>query len=134
MEGFKMNIQFYKKTDVGKRKKMKKRVSGFIIIGIVIIAALWVIGIFAWNSEEYKERVAILEENHMLKQKTAELETKSASLEARIAELEAYISGIPQSEESAEQSDDIRYDNGLYYYNEETPTENPDSPRDIAGD
>ena len=129
-----MNIQFYKKTDVGKRKKIKKRVSGLIIIGIVIIVALWIIGIFASNSEEYKERVSILEENHMLKQKTAELETRTATLEARIAELEAYISGIPQSEETAGQSDDIRYDNGLYYYNEETPTENPDSPRDIAGD
>ena len=129
-----MNIQIYKKTDIGKRKKLKKQISGIIIIGIVFITALWIIGVFASNSEEYRTRVSILEENHMLKQKVAELETSNAGLEARLAELETYISGLPQSSDSSVQSEELQYENGLYYYNEETPSENPDSPRDIIGD
>jgi hypothetical protein len=129
-----MNIQFYNKTDIGKRKKLKKQISGIIIIGIVFIAALWIIGIFAGNSEEYRSRVSILEENHMLKQRVTELETSNAGLEARLAELEAYVSGLPQSSDTSTQSEKLHYENGLYYYNEETQSENPDSPRDIIGD
>ena len=123
-----MNIQGYKKIDNGKRKKLKKKITAIVLIGIIVIVALSLIGILAGDSQGYIERVSILEENHMLNQKVAELETKSATLEARVRELEEYISMIAPSEQ--EQPYDIRYENGLYYYNEESQSDNPDSPRD----
>ena len=123
-----MNIQIYKKANTGKRKKLKKQITGLIIIGIVLISALWIIGIFAGDSDEYNERVSILEENHMLRQKLTELETENAGLKTRIAELEAYVSG---GLEISDQTGEIQSENGLYYNNEETQPENPDSPRDI---
>ena len=83
-----MNIQIYKKANTGKRKKLKKQITGLIIIGIVFISALWIIGIFAGDSDEYNERVSILEENHILRQKLTIL-----TLNRQVKELEALVGG-----------------------------------------
>ena len=126
-----MNTQVFKKANKVKREKLKKKFTGLMIVAVIIIIALSAIGILAGDSEGFLQRSAILEENHMLKQRVSELETEAAALQTRISELESYIAQPPEQTETTDQTDGLNYQNGMYYYNEETPTEKPDSPRNF---
>ncbi|MGN1116166.1 MAG: hypothetical protein ACI4TH_06345 [Candidatus Ornithomonoglobus sp.] len=92
----------YGKIQSGRYDKIRKRITGAVIIVILIIAAAWAIGILAGNSAEYQERSSILQSNHQLleenialKQQTAELQAQINALQGQVSERDAYIAALP---------------------------------------
>ncbi|MDD6762567.1 MAG: hypothetical protein PUD92_02850 [Clostridiales bacterium] len=92
----------YGRIQGGRYSKIKTRITGAVIIVILIIAAAWAIGILAGNSAEYQERSSILRENHQLleenaalKQQIEELQAQTSSLQGQVSERDAYIASLP---------------------------------------
>lgn len=90
-----MAIQNYGRVNEGRRKKLKKRITGIIIIAVIIIAVLFIIGILAGNTPEYKTRVSVLEQNHALSEENEQLRAQIAELQRQLDENNAYISSLP---------------------------------------
>lgn len=97
-----MDIQGYGKIQNGRRRKLKRRITGIIIAAVIVIIAVWIIGVLAQNSAEYQQRVSILEENHSLNEEAAELrqqvedlQTYVETLQGQVSERDAYIASIP---------------------------------------
>lgn len=101
----------YGKVQSGRYNKIKRRITGAVIIVILIAAAAWAIGILAGNSAEYQERSSILranhellEENEALKQQVAELQAQADALQGQVSERDAYIAALPTDEPAAEET------------------------------
>ncbi len=90
-----MAIQNYGRINEGRRKKLKKRIAGIVIIAIIVIAALFTIGILAGNTPEYKNRVSILEQNHALVEENEQLRAQLAAVQQQLDESSAYIASLP---------------------------------------
>ncbi len=97
-----MQINGYGKVQQNRYRKLKRRLTGLIIILIVAIITVALVGIFASDSKIYQDRITILEENHALKEQAEslqaqvdELEKKVGELEGTVAEKDEYIASIP---------------------------------------
>ncbi len=108
-----MQINGYGKVQQNRYRKLKRRLTGLIIILIVAIITVALVGIFASDSKIYQDRITILEENHALKEQAEslqaqvdELEKKVSELEGTVAERDEYISSIPTTAPTAPAEDE----------------------------
>lgn len=90
-----MAVENYGKIKEGKRRKLKKRIISAVIIVLVIVAGAGVIGTLTSDSDEYRERVSILEENHRLREENEQLKEQVAALEGQLNEKDALIAAMP---------------------------------------
>lgn len=95
----------------GRRSRLKRRITGAIIIAVILAAALWAVGMLASDSAEYQKRSSILrdnqnllEENAALKLQNEELSARIAALEGQVSERDAYIAALPTEEPLPEQT------------------------------
>ncbi len=101
----------YGKPRSGGYNKIKRRITGAVIIVILIIAAAWAIGVLAGDSAEYQERSSILQENHRLleenealKQQTETLQAQINELQSQVYEKDAYIAALPTETPAPEET------------------------------
>lgn len=90
-----MGIQNYGKVEKGRYKKLKKRITGIVIIALIAVVGAGVIGVLVSDGEGYQQYVSVIEENHTLKERVAELEAQVAELQGTVAEKDEYIASIP---------------------------------------
>ena len=102
-----MQINGYGKVQQNRYKKLKRRLTGLIIILITAIITVALVGIFASDSQTFRDRVTVLEENHALREQTEELQSQVEALkqqienlEGTVAEKDKYIASIPTSSPS----------------------------------
>lgn len=95
-----MNISDFGNTQSGKSRLKKRRITGLIVIAVIILLGAYLIGILTTDRPEYQMRATAIEENHILKERIAELEAENE-------ELKEQLNAIPTPE----------------------PTENADTPR-----
>jgi cell division protein FtsB len=123
-----MAIQSYGRIKEGRYRKLKKRITGLIIIAVIIIVAFGIIGVLAGNSAEYQERVSILQENHQLREENEELKAQIEALQGQVDEKDAYIASIPEPEPEQEQETEENTEESND--EEQAEDDNPASPRE----
>ena len=69
-----MNISDFGNTQSGKSRLKKRRLTGLIVIAVIILLGAYLIGILTTDRPEYQMRATAIEENHILKERIAELE------------------------------------------------------------
>lgn len=98
-----MNISNFNNTQNGKARLRRHRFTGLVIIALIILAAAYIIGILTTDQPEYRMRATAIEENHILKERIAELEAENADLKAQLeAAPTPAPSGEPETPRSSE--------------------------------
>lgn len=96
-----MNTQKYVSFKRGSHKRLKRRITAVVVAAIVALAALFVIGKLTANSEQYREKVTLIEENRALREQVAELSARVAELESAAAAPAAEPVAEPNAEQAA---------------------------------
>lgn len=107
-----MDIYNYGTMSGEKSRKKRRRITGIVIILIILFAGIGAVGVLTSNGPEYQMRKSVIEENHTLKEENAELTNRIEQLEKELQEKEDYIEALPEPEET------------------EIPAEEPATPRD----
>ncbi|MBR0365700.1 MAG: hypothetical protein IJH94_02735 [Clostridia bacterium] len=90
-----MNTQKYVSFKRGSHKRLKRRIIAAAVAVMVALAALFVIGKLTANSEQYREKVTLVEENRALREQVADLSARVAELES-IAAAPAETVNLPE--------------------------------------
>lgn len=102
-----MDIYGYGTMQGEKNRKKRRRITGIVIILIILFVGIGAVGVLTSNGPEYQMRKSVIEENHILKEENANLTSKIEKLEKELKEKEDYIETLPESEpeetESAEE-------------------------------
>ena len=99
-----MNTQTYVSFKRGSHKRLKRRITVAAIAVIVALTALFIIGKLTANSEQYREKVTLVEENRALREQVAELSARVAELES-MAAAPAEPAEEPNAEQAAPDAD-----------------------------
>ncbi len=75
-----MDINF----DSTKSRRKRRRITGVIVIAVILVTGLAVLGVLTSDGPEYQMRLSTIEENHALKEKIAELEDEVADLKKEL--------------------------------------------------
>lgn len=79
----------------GSRQKLKRRIIAGVIALLVILAAAFVIGKLTENSDEYRQKVSLVEENRNLREQITTLNARILELENTVANQAQAISSAP---------------------------------------
>lgn len=79
----------------GSRQKLKRRIIAGVIALLVILAAAFVIGKLTENSDEYRQKVSLVEENRNLREQITALNARILELENTVANQAQAISLAP---------------------------------------
>lgn len=93
-------MQSYGNTQSRKHRKVRRAVTGIVIIILIVLAAAFAIGIIASDGDDYNKHVTAIEENHLLRARITELEEEidalKAELEAREGNVSEQATATPQ--------------------------------------
>lgn len=98
-----MNINGYGSLGGNRRKSNRKKLTGIIIICLILFAGIYTVGIITSDSPEYQMRANAIEENHVLKEQVAELTEETERLKEELAKKDAYINSVPQTDTTPEE-------------------------------
>ncbi len=84
-----MDIQNYATFQGSTNRKRRRRIIGCIVIAAIVLCGLFVLGTLTSDGPEYQERQSIIEENHALKERVAELEDEIQALEKKLKKAQA---------------------------------------------
>ncbi len=94
MENYRYGI-----AQADKNRQRKRMVKGGIIICVILLLGLYIVGVLTSDAPEYRMRASAIEENHILKERVAELEEKVRILEK---ELKTAQTVVPSDTEKPE--------------------------------
>lgn len=81
-----MKIESYGNTQSKKHRRLKRRLTGVLIIILIVLTGAFIIGAITTNGPAQQSRMSILDENHALKAEIQELNEKIADLEKQLEE------------------------------------------------
>lgn len=84
-----MGIQIFGSYESKKQKRIKRSVSGIVIVALIVLAGAYVIGILTADNDAYRLREDVIAQNHELKQEIAELSDEVKKLKAELATAES---------------------------------------------
>lgn len=93
-------------TSYGKKSRVKRhRITGIIVIFLILFIGISVVGILTSDGPEYKMRASTIEENHILKEQIAELTEENERLKSELQQKEDYITTLPTQEPTQDDAD-----------------------------
>lgn len=90
-----MNKNGYGTVNGEKRRNKRRKITAIIVILVILLAGLYVLGLFTSDSPEYQMRQSAIEENHILKEQVSELEDEVKRLKKELEEKTDYIDTLP---------------------------------------
>lgn len=91
-----MNINDYGTINGEKRRARRRKITGIVIILIILLAGTYVLGILTSDGPEYQMRASTIEENHVLKEQVEELKEEVEQLKKELEEKDSIISTMPE--------------------------------------
>lgn len=92
----------YVNFNSNKRNKRKRIITAGVVMAVVIVLAVYIIGIFTGNSDERERVSSAVSENVRLKEQVSEMSERIAFLEQENEELHAQLALAPTPAPTAE--------------------------------